>query len=114
MPNLYNFNSIQAKRYSLKPEYSDSVVVLRTAKGKRQIARIIKMSKYVQNHESEEDLWFKRFGIHGRLEESASTGGTKFRLVTKKQIDAHKKIACLCISAGLLEYYSKAYYSNAA
>jgi len=63
MSNLYNFNSIQAKRYSLKPEYNDSVVVLRTAKGKRQIVRIIKMSKYIEHHESHEELWFKRFGI---------------------------------------------------
>jgi len=63
MPNFYKFNSIQAKRYSLRPEYSDNVVMVKRPNGKKQVVRIIKMSKYIENHESEEELWFKRFGI---------------------------------------------------
>jgi hypothetical protein len=62
MSNFYKFNSIQAKKYSFK-EYTDRVVMLKTGKAKKQVSRIIKMSKYIEKHESEENLWFKRFGI---------------------------------------------------
>ena len=62
MTNLYHSIN-QLKHYSFKPDYKDSVIILKTAKGKRQIQRIIKMSGYIRNHESEESLWSKRFGL---------------------------------------------------
>ena len=69
MSNLYH-NINQLKYYSFKPDYKDSVIILKTAKGKRQIQRIIKMSGYIKNHESEESLWFKCFGLkHQEMKE---------------------------------------------
>jgi len=91
MSNPYqNINSNQLKSRALKPDYDNNIVTLKTGKGKNQIQRIQKMVNYRNSHLPLEDLWFKRFGI------------------TKKQIDVYKKIAHLCISAGSLEYYSKA------
>lgn len=68
MTNLYHGIN-QLKHYSFKPDYKDSVIVLKTAKGKKQIRRIIKMSTYIRNHESEESVWFKRFGLTMQEEE---------------------------------------------
>jgi len=61
MAHIYNISSRQ-KNYHFR-EYTDRVVMLRTAKSKKQIRRTIKNSAYIKMHESEEDLWFKRFGI---------------------------------------------------